>query len=249
MIKAFLNWSGGKDSALALYTAREQQLNVQALVTTVSSATARVTMHGVRQELVAQQAAALHLPLRFVSLPATPGMAAYEESIRSANRELVQQQFTHAVSGDIFLEDLKRYRETLYAQDGIKTVFPLWKKDSMELLETFWETGFKAIVVCVNAAVLDQRFCGRMLDASFVKDLPPGVDPCGENGEYHSFVFDGPLFSESVAFEQGGIVYQEYAAPRSSNDCFSTPQPTTGFYFLDLLPADGGFLPLPHDQG
>jgi uncharacterized protein (TIGR00290 family) len=233
-MKAFLNWSGGKDSALCLYKARQQGLNIEALVTAVNTGTNRISMHGVERTLLEQQAASIGLPLYTVELPEQPGMEEYELAISATNQKLKAKGFTHAVSGDLFLEDLKAYREKLYAKDHIDCLFPLWKIDTKELMQTFLALGFKAIIVCVNSAFLDKSFCGRLLDESFIKDLPAGVDVCGENGEYHSFVFDGPLFSKPVAFTKGEIVFKEYPAPQS-NDCFTTPQPPTGFYFCDLL--------------
>lgn len=235
-MKSFFNWSGGKDSALCLYKAKQQSLNVQALVTTVSQSTARITMHGVRRELLEQQAASIHLPLHVIELPSSTAMNAYEEAISKKNSELKGHRFTHAISGDLFLEDLKTYREGLYAKDGIECLFPLWKTDTKELMHQLIALGFKAIVVCVNGAYLDKSFCGRMLDESFINDLPANVDVCGENGEYHSFVFDGPLFHQPVAFTKGDTVYQEYPAPKK-DDCFTQPQPSAGFYFCDLLPV------------
>ncbi len=234
-MKAFFNWSGGKDSALALYKVQQQGLPVKALVTSVNSAMNRVSMHGVRRELLEAQAAAIGLPLHTVELPEMPDMKTYEESLRQLNRGFAANGFTHAVFGDIFLEDLKAYREELLFEDGLHCLFPLWKSDTNELMKQFIDEDFKAVVVCVNSAVLDKRFCGRLLDESFVNDLPPGVDPCGENGEYHSFAFDGPVFSKPIAFKTGEVVFKEYPSPTSSDDCFATPQPATGFFFQDLL--------------
>ncbi len=236
-MKSFFNWSGGKDSALGLYTAQLQGLNVQALVTTISESTDRITMHGVRRTLLQQQAASIGLPLHIIQLPASIGMNVYEEAIAKKNYELKQQGFTHAISGDLFLEDLKQYRQGLYATDSIECLFPLWGIDTKKLLRQFIDEGFKAIVVCVNSAVLDKSFCGRLLDQSFINDLPINVDACGENGEYHSFVFDGPVFSNPISFKKGDIVYQEYKSPKQ-DDCFTAPQPKTGFYFCDLLPGE-----------
>jgi len=234
-MKSFFNWSGGKDSAFCLYKAQQEGSNVQVLVTTVSQSTDRITMHGVRKELLQQQAAAIGLPLHMIELPSSTGMNVYEEAIRKKNEELKDQGFTHAISGDLFLEDLKKYRERLYTKDGIECLFPLWKMDTKELLHQFIADGFKAIIVCVNTAYLDKSFCGRLLDEAFINDLPGNVDVCGENGEYHSFVFDGPIFSRPIAFEKGELVYREYPAPKT-DDCFTSPQSHTGFYFCDLIP-------------
>jgi uncharacterized protein (TIGR00290 family) len=236
-MKAFLNWSGGKDSALCLHKAKQEGIKIEALVTTINSSTDRISMHGVRRTLLEQQAAALRLPLYLIELPEQPDMAAYEQAISQANQLLKAKGFTHALSGDLFLEDLKLYREQLYAKDGLEYLFPLWKIDIKELIQSFFASGFKALIVCVNAVFLDKSFCGRLLNASFIKDLPANVDVCGENGEYHSFVFDGPIFSQPIAFKKGELIFKEYAAPKTEKqNCFTTPQPPAGFYFCDLLP-------------
>jgi uncharacterized protein (TIGR00290 family) len=164
-------------------------------------------------------------------------MQAYEETIRSVHNGLKADGFTHAVFGDVFLEDLKRYREDLLAKEGLQCLFPIWKMDSREVVRQFISQGFRALVVCVNSAHLDQRFCGRELDEEFVNDLPAGVDPCGEHGEYHSFVYDGPNFSRAVSFVVGDVVFKEYPSPKTGDECYTQPQPKSGFYFCDLLPV------------
>jgi uncharacterized protein (TIGR00290 family) len=236
-MKAFMNWSGGKDSSLCLYRAQRQGLPVQALLTSLNAIHNRISMHGVRRALLEQQSYSLGLPLHTIELPEQPGMETYEQALRARHRQLLNHGFSQAVYGDIFLEDLKAYREELLSKDGLKACFPLWKEDTAALMEEFLQLGFRAIVVCVDGNLLGKEFCGREIDAGFVKDLPPGVDICGENGEYHSFVFDGPIFSKPVSFAKGEIVYREYAAPSSDEkECFSEPQKKSGFYFCDLLP-------------
>lgn len=231
-----MNWSGGKDSALALYKAQSKGLAVTALLTSVNATLNRVSMHGVRRELLVQQAASLGLPLHTIELPEMPDMQVYENAVRSAHRQLNQDGFTTGIFGDIFLEDLKRYRENLLAQEGLQCHFPIWKMDNREVVSQFLADGFRAIVVCINSGYLDKRFCGRMMDDDFFNDLPPGVDPCGENGEYHSFVFNAPNFSQPIAYQKGELVFKEYPSPKTA-DCFVTPQQTDGFYFCDLLPV------------
>lgn len=232
--RAFMNWSGGKDSALALHKVNQTGITVEALVTSVNVATNRVSMHGVRKKLLEAQAASIGLPLHTIELPEMPGMKAYEDAIQKAHRKLVAEGFTHAVFGDIFLEDLKTYREKLLRKDGLECLFPLWKEDANILMHRFMDEGFKAVVVCVNSACLDKSFCGRLLDESFLRDLPANVDPCGENGEYHSFVFDGPIFSKPISITKGEVVFKKHAAPKK-DDCFAQPQPAAGFFFQDLL--------------
>jgi uncharacterized protein (TIGR00290 family) len=229
-MKAFLNWSGGKDSALCLQQARRQGFLVEALVTMISLEEGRVSTHGVRKELVERQAEAIGLPLHFVSLPLRPSMAAYESAVNKMNSSLKAAGFTHALSGDLFLEDLKAYREKLYAADGLQTAFPIWKKDGQVLLKEFFSEGWKAIVVSVDGSKLDASFCGRELENSFIADLPAGTDPCGENGEYHSFVYDGPPFRQPVNFAK--CLIRTDNSPSSGR-----PGEFTSFHYCDLLPA------------
>lgn len=207
------------------------------LMTTINQVQQRISMHGVRTALLDQQAEAIGLPLYKIELPENPGMAEYEMHMRKACSEMKNNGYTGAVFGDIYLEDLKIYREKQMAGEKLNCHFPLWKNESHKLIRQFISFGFKAIVVCTNSLYLDSHFCGRIIDESFLNDLPPDVDPCGENGEYHSFVFDGPLFKHPVNFEKGELVYREYPAPKSDADaCFTTPKPAAGFYFCDLIP-------------
>ncbi|MDQ2862145.1 MAG: diphthine--ammonia ligase [Bacteroidota bacterium] len=237
-MKSFMSWSGGKDSALALYYATKQNIRVQALLTSVNQAHERISMHGVRRTLLEEQVKSLQLPLHTLELSEQPNMNEYEEAVNTCYASLKKEGFNQAIFGDIFLEDLKIYREAQLARHQIQSVFPIWKRDTNELIHEFISLGFKAVIVCVNTKFLDRNFCGRLIDEEFVNDLPADVDPCGENGEYHSFVFDGPLLKSPVQFMKGETVYKEYRAPvDESEDCFSTAQPATGFYFIDLLPV------------
>jgi uncharacterized protein (TIGR00290 family) len=236
-MKAFLNWSGGKDSALCLYTAQENGIPVEALVTAISRTTQRVSMHGVRRELIEAQAKAIGLPVYFIELEEGGGMSAYENSIHASNQRLKAEGFTDVLSGDLFLEDLKIYREGLYGKDHLSAQFPLWLQPCDSLIATFLNKGFKAITIAVEGSKLGEDDCGREMNAGFFKGLPEGVDPCGENGEYHSFVWDGPIFSRPVLFEKGGLHSRTYPAPKSKDDCFKDPLPPALFYFCDLLPG------------
>ena len=181
-IKSYMNWSGGKDSSLCLHYALQQKIPVHALLTSVNKVHNRISMHGVRNELLHRQAESIGLPLHKIELPEQPGMDEYEELMSAKVKELKSKSFTHAVFGDIFLEDLKRYREEKLQTLEIQCLFPLWKRDTKELMQEFLSLGFKAIIVCVNEKFLDRSFCGRMIDESFVNDLPSNVDVCGENG-------------------------------------------------------------------
>ncbi len=234
-----MSWSGGKDSALALHHAlRDPRYRVAHLLTNVNAHYERVSMHGVRVELLATQAQRIGLPLTQLRLPEMPSMADYDAALLATLTELHRQGISHAIYGDIFLEDLRAYREQQLARVPLHGRFPLWHRNGADLLREFWELGFQAIVVCVNDRHLDASFCGRLLDRDFVRDLPPGVDPCGENGEYHSFVFDAPYFSQPIDVVRGEIVRRTYQPPaakeggRDANDPFAA-----GFWYCDLLPA------------
>jgi uncharacterized protein (TIGR00290 family) len=238
-MKAFMNWSGGKDSALALYKAlKVPSLQVECLLTNVNATYDRISMHGVRRSLLQLQANAIGLPLQTIELPQEPSMTEYEKAMLDKITSLKNLGFNKALFGDIFLEDLKLYREQQLSKVNIDCVFPLWKTDTKELLEQFLDLGFKTIVVCVNEKYLDKSFCGRTIDEDFIKDLPKNVDPCGENGEFHTFVYEGPIFKSPISFIKGEVTYRKYQAPKNATDnCF---QPSTveeyGFYFCDLLP-------------
>ncbi len=234
MIKAYMNWSGGKDSAFCLHEVlQKKEYQVACLLTSMNNAYDRVSIHGVRRSLLEAQASSTGIPLQTFELSENPGMQEYEQRMQQKIIELKKQGCTHAIFGDIFLEDIRAYRENNLEQSNIKAVFPIWKKNTSLLAKEFIEAGFKAIVVCVNERYLDKSFCGRLLDDSFFNDLPSGVDPCGENGEYHSFVFDGPIFTAPVKFIKGELVYRKYDAPQIKDE--ASPS-SYGFYFYDLLP-------------
>ncbi|MDO7887372.1 Dph6-related ATP pyrophosphatase [Hymenobacter cheonanensis] len=239
--QALMSWSGGKDSALALYHAlHEPGYRVAHLLTSVNAHYERISMHGVRVALLETQAARLGLPLMQLRLPEMPTMPEYDQALLASLAALRAEGVATAVYGDIFLEDLRAYREAQLMRAGLRGEFPLWQRASADLLREFWALGFQAIVVCVNDRYLDASFCGRLLDEAFVRDLPPGVDPCGENGEYHSFVFDAPYFSAPIAFRKGELVRRTYAPPAGSA---ASPAPgaddpfAAGFWYCDLLPA------------
>ena len=237
--KSFFNWSGGKDSALALYhLLKDKNYSVEKLLTNINGEYKRISMHGVREALLQQQSDAIGIPLQKLVLSEQPSMAEYEKHMMDTMTQLQEEKFTHSVFGDIFLEDLKEYRETQLGKVGMTAVFPIWKRDTTELIHEFIDLGFKTIVVCVNEKHLDKSFCGRIIDKDFIKDLPGNVDACGENGEFHTFVFDGPIFKHPVPFTNGDIVHRKYIAPKDQNDnCFQHAiNEEYGFYFCDLLP-------------
>ncbi|MBQ4819362.1 diphthine--ammonia ligase [Aquimarina sp. MMG016] len=240
MHKTYFNWSSGKDSALALYHIfKNSDYQISTLVTTVNSDYGRVSMHGLREKLLDQQVRSINLPITKIQLPAQVSMASYNEVMLKKVSYLKEQGYTHCVFGDIFLEDLKEYREKQLQNVGIQGVFPLWRKNTKDLLLEFIKLGFKAITVCVNAKYLDKSFCGRLLDESFLKDLPSDVDPCGENGEFHTFVFDGPIFKEPIQFEIGEKVRRSYEPSKDEDDnCFADQDVSwdTSFWYCDLIP-------------
>lgn len=237
MMKAYMNWSGGKDSSLCLYRILQQkQYSVDCLLTSVNATYNRISMHGVRRELLEAQSHALGIDLNTIELPEQPSMQQYESELLQKISSLKNKGYTHSIFGDIFLEDLRQYREQQLQQAGITAVFPLWKIPTSQLMQEFLSAGFQAVVVCVNEQFLDKSFCGRLIDESFVRDLPANVDICGENGEYHSYVFNGPVFKHPIHYSRGEIIYRRYDAPLSVSTDMDKPS-QYGFYFCDLLPA------------
>jgi uncharacterized protein (TIGR00290 family) len=226
-LKTYFNWSSGKDSALALYyLLQHKNYSIDCLLTSLSSEYGRVSMHGLRRELLQLQTEAIGIPVKIIELPPQPTNTEYEALMKDTVQKLLAEGYECTAFGDIFLEDLKTYREKQLEPYGIKTVFPLWKKDTKQLLTEFIALGFKAITVCVDGSKLDSSFVGRLIDQDFLNDLPEGVDICGENGEFHTFCFDGPYFKQPVQFTKGEIVMREY----------DTNGFKSQFWFCDLLP-------------
>jgi uncharacterized protein (TIGR00290 family) len=215
-----MSWSGGKDSCLALYEIqRAQHYQVAALLTTVTRDYDRISMHGVRRVLLEQQAAALGLPLHEIFITKDATNQEYEARMAEAFAGYRARGIDAVVFGDLFLADIRAYRDQFLSRHSMQGVYPIWLRDTTEFIREFIRLGFKAIITCVNAAVLDASFAGRVIDESFLAALPEQVDPCGENGEFHTFVFAGPNFKEAVRFSVGEKVARE------------------AFYFCDLLPA------------
>jgi uncharacterized protein (TIGR00290 family) len=214
-------WSGGKDSALALYELRKtQRYGIAALLTTVTEDYDRISMHGVRRALLEQQALSLNIPLDIAYITKDSSNEEFEARMKEKLLQYKSRGISSVVFGDIFLEDLRKYREDNLAQVGMQALFPIWKWDTDELAHTFIALGFKAVITCVDSQSLDKKFVGRAFDKRFLSELPPGVDPCGENGEFHSFVYAGPIFSESIRFRKGEVVLRD-----------------NRFYFCDLVPV------------
>jgi uncharacterized protein (TIGR00290 family) len=183
-------------------------------------------MHGVRRSLLVSQAQALGIPLATVELPESPSMEVYEGIMKQQVERLVEDGYSNAIFGDIFLEDLRKFREDKLRQHGIDCVFPLWKIDTKDLMQEFLRLGFRAVVCSTQADKLGDQFIGRVIDQAFLDELPSDVDPCGENGEFHTFCFDGPCFKHPVTFTIGEKVYREYKHDNKSY----------GYWFCDLVP-------------
>lgn len=240
MERAYINWSSGKDAALALFKIqKEGEYTVEKLVTSVASEGDRISMHGIRRELLEKQAQSLNIPLKVIYLPKDPGLEQYNKILFEAITELKAKGVTHSVFGDIFLEDLRQYREKELLKVNITAVFPLWKKNTLQILKDFIDLGFKAVIICVNANFLSKSFCGRTIDKNFIEDLPDGVDPCGENGEFHTFVYDGPNFNFPIYFEVGEIFQKLYKPEGNLKDNVSKDRKIswdTDFWYCDLIP-------------
>ncbi len=235
--KTYFNWSTGKDSALALYyLLQNKEFSIDKLVTSINSHHDRVSMHGLKRELMIRQAAETGIPLTTIELPEEPTMEEYNTIMSSLVAELKNEKFTHTGFGDIFLEDLRNYREQQLKQHNISCLFPLWKKDTTKIAQEFFNLGFKAIVICIKSELLDESFIGREFDQSFVRDLPANVDPCGENGEFHTFCYDGPIFNNPIQFEIGEKIYREYKNPAKKEE--NSKDKSMGFWFCDLLPKE-----------
>jgi uncharacterized protein (TIGR00290 family) len=218
--RLLLSWSGGKDSAMALYELqRARGYEIVSLLTTVTHGYERISMHGVREELLGRQAESLGLHLRTILIPQNPAKEEYEAIMKKVLARYKKENVDSVAFGDIFLEDLRKYREENLAKIGMEGIFPIWKRDTWELVRTFIDLGFRAITTCVDSRVLDSSFVGRKVDHEFLRQLPSHVDPCGESGEHHSFVYGGPTFRKEVGFALGEVVLRD------------------GFYFCDLLPS------------
>jgi len=210
MENVLVSWSGGKDSALALHEIlKSESYQISALVTTVTEDYDRISMHGVRRSLLERQATSLRLPLEKVFISKNGSNEEYESKMGQVLAKYKALGVSSVMFGDIFLEDLRKYRETKLATLDMRGIFPIWKRDTQELARSLATLGFKAITTCVDTNVLGGQFVGRVIDEEFLSELPATVDACGENGEYHSFVYDGPLFAERISFTTGEVVLRE----------------------------------------
>ncbi|MDO8683993.1 MAG: diphthine--ammonia ligase [Armatimonadota bacterium] len=219
-IKALFAWSGGKDSAMALHELQKNaNVEIVALLTTVTKDYDRISMHGVRMALLERQSESIGLPLEKVFISKESSNDDYEAAMKATLEKHKAAGVSAVAFGDIFLEDLRKYREDKLAQVGMTGLFPIWKRATSELAQTFIESGFKAIVTCADSQAGAGEFAGRYFDKQLLSDLPPNVDPCFENGECHSFVYDGPIFRRPIAFSVGETVLRDER-----------------FYYCDLIP-------------
>jgi uncharacterized protein (TIGR00290 family) len=240
--KVLFCWSGGKDSALALYRLmQDPQYEIVALLTTFSDEFQRVSMHGVSMELSEAQARSIGLPLDKVFVSRSSSNDEYQRKMSERMLFYKAQGVTTVAFGDIFLEDLRAWREQNLSEIGMRALFPLWKNDTHALVREFVGLGFASRICCVNDAYLDETALGRDVDLAFVESLPPDVDPCGENGEFHSFAYAGPIFKERLHIATGQCVYRpiEQTHPGASDDIGALPngRVTKGFWFCELLSA------------
>lgn len=237
MAKTFLHWSSGKDSALTLYYLQQKQ-PVTKLLTTLSAETQRVSMHGVSKELLQAQEESLEIALQQVDLAADLSLKSYNDEMQKVYTSLLNEGYDTAAFGDILLEDLKTYRESELDKVGMKYEFPLWGRDTKAVMKDFISLGFKAVVVAVQANKLSKDWVGRLIDEHFLNDLPSNVDWSGENGEYHTFVFDGPNFKTPIAYKIQEVVERNYTRKDNAEDnCFKEEEEqswASHFYFADL---------------
>ena len=217
--KAWVSWSSGKDSAWSLEVVRRQNaFDIRALLTTVNAEHQRVAMHAVRESLLRAQAESVGLPLVTVPIPSPCPNAVYEKAMACAIEQAREQGITHIIFGDLFLEDIRKYREEKLAGTGIQPLFPLWGLDTRRLAREMVQGGLEAYLACIDPKKLGSSFAGRRFDADFLADLPENIDPCGENGEFHTFVYTGPMFQSPLEVELGIILERD------------------GFVFADVSP-------------
>lgn len=237
-MKCIFNWSGGKDSALALYYCLQNpDLEIVYLVTTINDAADRISMHGVRTELLIKQAEAIDIPLYQIRLPEMPGMQQYDDVMRHHLTRFKNEGVTHSIFGDIFLQDLKDYRDARLNEIGLKGIYPLWQRDTSELIDEFLNLGFATVIACTQQRL--ERIVGKEISRELIDALPDDVDVCGENGEFHTFAFKGPIFKTPIEYKIGVKIFKEYAAPKNTDDSCTSATDTkpSGFWYCDLLLA------------
>ena len=236
--KVIFSWSGGKDSSYCLHKVLQENLyDVKYLLTTVNSNFRRVSMHGVREELLDKQAESIGIPLLKITVSEGTN-SEYERQMEALLLKAKLEGIEHVIFGDIFLEDLRVYRENNLAKVGMKGVFPIWKTDTKFLIDDFITKGFRTLTCCVNDAFLNEEWVGKEIDQTFVSDLPDNVDPCGENGEYHTFCYMGPIFKQKIDFTIGEKIYKALEVKTNPDANCSKQGQTKGFWYVDLIPFD-----------
>jgi len=234
--KAIFSWSGGKDSAFCLQKVlNEKTFDVAYLLTTVNDQFHRISMHGVREALLEKQAESIGIPLLKVTVSEGTNQE-YERQMEAILTKAKSEGIQHVIFGDIFLDDLRVYREMNLAKIGMQGVFPLWKMDTVMLIRDFVNMQFKTVLSCTNDAYLGKEWVGREIDETFIDQLPMNVDPCGENGEYHSFCYEGPLFKKKIAFSVGEKVYKPLEIKSQDMKTLSIQTTTKGFWYCDFIP-------------
>ncbi len=233
--KAIFFWSGGKDSAYCLHKVLKEKLfDIEYLLTTVNDNYKRVSMHGVREELLEAQAKSIGIPLLKVGVIEGTNNE-YERLIKETLLKAKSKDIYNVIYGDIFLEDLRVYREDFLSKIGMQGIFPIWNINTFELINDFIKQKFKSIICCTNDGYLGKEWLGREIDESFVQKLPNNCDPCGENGEYHTFCYDGPLFKERINLKVGKRIYKRLEIKDKENLQTTNQLKTQGFWFCDLL--------------
>ena len=228
-------WSGGKDSSYALYLLmQDDRYEVKYLLSTINGNSNRLSMHGVREELIGEQAASIGISLLKVYVYEGNNRE-YEEQMRNTLLKVKTSGIRTVAFGDIFLEDLRLYRENQMRQVGMDCLFPIWKTDTLQLVNDFVAKGFKTYACCINDGYLDESWCGKLIDETFIKELPPTVDPCGENGEFHSFCFDGPIYKKGLPVVTGEKVYKHLEIIPGDQSTQAELVNTKGFWFCDLM--------------
>lgn len=236
--KAIFSWSGGKDSAYCLNKVLTENLfDVNYLLTTVNANFKRVSMHGVREDLLDKQANSIGIPLLKVMVSEGTNDE-YEKQMEAILLKAKSEGIEHVIFGDIFLEDLREYRENNLAKVNMKAVFPLWKIDTTVLINDFIAQCFKTITCCINDGYFNEEWVGKEINEAFIKDLPATVDPCGENGEYHTFCYEGPIFKQKISFTIGEKIYKPLEIKITDDSVCSSNTVTKGFWFVDLIPED-----------
>ncbi|WP_017259164.1 Dph6-related ATP pyrophosphatase [Pedobacter arcticus] len=237
-LKCVFNWSGGKGSALALYHClQDPNLDIRYLVTTINDSVNRISMHGVSYELLKQQAEEIGIELYEIRLPGMPDMQTYDETMRVHLRKFKFEGIIHSIFGDILLEDLRKYREDKLAEVGLTALFPLWKRDTRAVVDEFLAFGFKTVIVCTQEKY--GNLLGEEINQELIRTFSEDMDVCGENGEFHTFAFDGPIFSKPIKYTLGEKVFKAFKAPKNSTDTCGdiaiTQSENSGFWYVDLL--------------